>query len=174
MRDETAPPPQSGSLAADFDDLATGLCFTTRGRSITESDLVSFACITGDMHPQHTDSAWAAESPFGGRIAHGMLILSYAFGLIPFDPERVVALRGVRNAVFKRPVPIGDTIRARVEIDRLTAVDDATGLVALRLDVLNQRDRVVARCAVEVVWRRGRGAAVPRMDEAFELVGLPI
>lgn len=172
---EAAPPrAQAWSPATDFDDLTAGLSLTTRGRSITESDLVSFACLTGDTHPQHTDIAWAATSPFGGRIAHGMLVLSYAFGLIPFDPERVVALRRVRNAVFKRPVPIGDTIRARAEIDRLTAIDDATGLVTLRVDVVNQRDRLVARCAVEVLWRRGQGTIVPRMDEALELVGLPI
>jgi 3-hydroxybutyryl-CoA dehydratase len=162
------------SLSADFDELATGLTFTTRGRSITEHDLVSFACLTGDTHPQHTDIAWAAESPFGERIAHGMLVFSYAFGLMPFDPERVMALRGVRNAVFKRPVSIGDTIRARAAVDRLTVIDDGTGLVTLRLDVLNQRDQVVARCAVDVLWRRGTRALVPRMDEAFELVGLPI
>ena len=45
--------------------------------------------LTGDFHPQHVDAEWAAESPFGERIAHGLLVLSYAAGLVPFDPERV-------------------------------------------------------------------------------------
>ena len=142
-------------LDHDFDALAPELSFTSRGRTITESDVASFACLTGDSHPQHTDAAWSATSPFGERIAHGMLVLSYAFGLVPFDPERVVALRSVRNAVFKRPVAIGDTIHAIARIDRLTDVDDTAGLVTLRLDVLNQNDRVVARCSVDVLWRRG-------------------
>jgi acyl dehydratase len=126
------------------------------------------------MHPQHPDISWAAMSPFGGRIAHGMLVLSYAFGLMPFDPGRVIALRAVRNAVFKRPVGLGDTIRSTAHVDRLTVIDDATGLVTLRIDVTNQHARLVARCSVEVLWRRGRHNRVQRMDESFELVGLPI
>lgn len=161
-------------LSADFDQLTTDLRATTRGRTITESDVASFACLTGDSHPQHTDASWASTSPFGERIAHGMLVLSYAFGLVPFDPERVLALRSVRNAVFKRPVSIGDTIHAVAMVDRLATVDAATGLVTLRLDVLNQRNRVVARCMVDVLWRRGDAALAPRIDEAFEMVGLPI
>ena len=51
--------------------------------------------------------------PFGERIAHGMLVLSYAVGLVDFDPERIAALRRIREVVFKRPVAIGDTISRR-------------------------------------------------------------
>ena len=71
--------------------------------------MVGFATLSGDMHPQHTDRAWARDSPFGERVAHGMLVLSYAVGLIPFDPDRVAALRGLDGVVFKRPVVLGDT-----------------------------------------------------------------
>ena len=98
-------------FSLDFDRLEQGARVRSRGRTITESDLVSFSALTGDWHPQHADVAWAAESSFGERIAHGMLVLSYALGLLPIDPDRVVALRGIRNVVFKRPVPIGTTIR---------------------------------------------------------------
>ena len=83
------------------------------GGTITEADLVSFAALTGDWHPQHADAEWAAAGRFGERVAHGMLVLSYAVGLVPFDPERVVALRGLDSVTFKRPVRIGDTIRVR-------------------------------------------------------------
>ena len=76
---------------------------TTSGRTITESDLVSFAALTGDWHPQHADAAWAAASRFGERVAHGMLVLSYAVGLLPFDPERVVALRAARGRRLQAP-----------------------------------------------------------------------
>ena len=92
----------------DFDRLEEGARFASRGRTITESDLVSFSALTGDWHPQHADADWAAASQFGERIAHGMLVLSYAIGLLPIDPDRVVALRGIRGVIFKRPVPIGD------------------------------------------------------------------
>ena len=90
--------------SAPFSELVEGGRFTTRARTVTESDVVSFAALTGDWHPQHADAEWAAASPFGERIAHGMLVVSYAVGLVPFDPERVMALRRVRDAVFRRPV----------------------------------------------------------------------
>jgi 3-hydroxybutyryl-CoA dehydratase len=152
----------------DFDSLTVRDRFLTRGRTVTEADVVSFACLTGDMHPQHTDRAWAASSLFGERVAHGMLVASFALGMLPFDPERVIALRRVRDAVFKRPVCLGDTIHVEGRIDRL---DAATGMVGVRLDVVNQRPAVVARLAVDVLWRRGDAAPV---EEAFELAGLPI
>ena len=80
---------------APFEALELGQEFTTRGRTVTEADVVGFASLTGDWHPQHADAEWAASSPFGERIAHGMLVVSLAAGLVPFDPGRVVALRRV-------------------------------------------------------------------------------
>jgi 3-hydroxybutyryl-CoA dehydratase len=157
----------------DFDGLEVGDRFVTRGRTITEADVVSFACLTGDMHPQHTDRAWAASSLFGERVAHGMLVASFAVGMLPLDPERVIALRRVRDAVFKRPVCLGDTVHVAGRIDRLDSVNAVSGIVGVRLDVLNQRSAVVARLALEVLWRRG-DAALPALDEPFELAGLPI
>lgn len=159
-------------LASDFDSLTVGDSFVTRGRTVTEADVVSFACLSGDMHPQHTDATWAAHSLFGERIAHGMLVASLALGLLDFDPERVIALRRVRDAVFKRPVAFGDTIHVAGRLDRIDPLDAATGLVGVRLDVQNQHGRTVARLAVDVVWRRGDGT--PAVDEPFELTGLPI
>ena len=161
-------------LALDFDDLSTGDSFVTRGRTVTEADVVSFACLTGDMHPQHTDAAWASSSLFGERIAHGMLVVSFAFGLLPLDPDRVVALRGVRDAVFKRPVAFGDTIHAVGRVDKLAPLDAFTGLVTVRLEVVNQRTLTVARAGVDVVWRRGDPAVRPPVEEPFEMAGLPI
>lgn len=134
-----------------FEALEVGARHVTRGRTITEADVVGFAALTGDHHPQHTDAAWAAESPFGERIAHGMLVLSYAAGLVPLDPERVVALRRVRDAVFKRPVYLGDTLTVET---RIAATDPATGVVTCAWLVRNQTDRLVARATVDVVWRR--------------------
>jgi acyl dehydratase len=160
-------------LASDFDSLAMGDSFVTRGRTVTEADVVSFACLSGDMHPQHTDAAWAATSLFGERVAHGMLVASLALGLLDFDPERVIALRRVRDAVFKRPVSLGDTIHVAGRVDGVDPLDATNGLVGVRLDVQNQRARTVARLAVDVLWRRGDGA-FPAVEEPFELSGLPI
>jgi 3-hydroxybutyryl-CoA dehydratase len=142
------------SLALDFDRLELGARLTSRGRTITESDLVSFSALTGDWHPQHADAEWAAAGPFGERIAHGMLVLSYALGLLPIDADRVVALRGLRSAAFKRPVPIGATIVVEAEIAGLRALDAGHGLVELSLRVRDGEGRLVARAVLEALWRR--------------------
>lgn len=137
----------------DFAQLELGERFTTRGRTIGEADVMEFATLTGDTHPQHTDAQWAAGSRFGERIAHGLLVLSYAVGLMPLDPDRVVALRRVGDAVFKQPVKIGDTVHVEGEITALTELDPEHGLVETRWRIVNQRGRLVARASAELVWK---------------------
>jgi 3-hydroxybutyryl-CoA dehydratase len=140
-------------MTGSLDPSRPGERAVSRGRTITEADVAQFAALTGDMHPQHTDAVWAARSRFGGRVAHGMLVLSYCVGLVEFDPERVVALRRVRDAVFKRPVSLGDTIHVESAV---TAVDPRLAghsLVACDWRVLNQDGLLVARATVELVWR---------------------
>jgi acyl dehydratase len=155
------------TLHLPYEDLHEGAQFRTRGRTITESDVVAFAAQTGDWHPQHGDAAWAASSRFGERIAHGMLVLSYAVGLVQFDPERVIALRRVADAVFKRPVRLGDTISVRGSIDSCAPVADHAGLVTLAIRVLNQDGETVVRARVEVVWRRDADPIPAAADNGF-------
>ena len=138
----------------DFDALEPGERFATPGRTVSEADIAQFAALTGDTHPQHVDSAWAAGSRFGEQIAHGLLVLSFAAGSMPFDPERVVALRRVGDAVFKQPVLIGDTVHVEGEVVSVRPIDDENGLVECRWRVLNQHGRLVLRASVELVWRR--------------------
>ncbi len=123
---------------------------TTRGRTITEGDVSAFSGLTADHHPQHTDAQWAADSPFGERLAHGMLVLSCAVGLVPLDPERVVALRRIKDAVFKRPVRIGDTIHVEAKLARPA---EGGGIEGWEWRVLNQDDELVMRVEVEAVVR---------------------
>ena len=142
------------TLDLPFERLTEGATFETRGRTVTEADVVAFAAQTGDWHPQHADAEWARDSAFGERIAHGMLVLSYAVGLVEFDPDRVVALRRVADAVFKGPVRLGDTIRVRGVVTGLDPVSDDAGLVTLAWTIVNQEGKTVVRARVEVVWRR--------------------
>ena len=160
------------ALDKSFDELRDGDRFVTRGRTVTEADVVLFAGLSGDTHPQHTDAEWSARSRFGERIAHGMLVLSYAAGLVPFDPERVVALRRVADVVFKNPARIGDTIRVEGELADRRELDHEHGLVTCRWRVLNQRGKLVARATVEVVWRREPApvAADPEPDRQPVLI----
>jgi acyl dehydratase len=134
----------------------------TRGRTITEADIVAFSALTGDHHPQHTDAVWAETSHLGGIVAHGMLVLSYALGLVPLDPERVIALRRIEDVVFKRPVRIGDTIRVEAKLAR---PDEGRGLEGWEWRVLNQDDELVVRAKIEAVVR-SEDAPEPAEDAA--------
>ena len=149
---------------APFEALETGQEFTTRGRTVTEADVVAFAALTGDWHPQHADAAWAATSPFGERIAHGMLVVSLAAGLVPFDPGRVVALRRVADATFKRPVRFGDTLHVEGRIKTLSPGTEEAGVVTFAWNVVNQDGRRVCRACVEVLWRRDTRASVEETE----------
>lgn len=152
----------SGPLSLPFERLEPGMRFRSRGRTITEADLVGFATLTGDFHPVHTDAEWAARSEFGERIAHGMLLLSYCVGLVPFDPERVLALRGFERIAFKRPVRIGDTIHVEGELEEAKELDETSGLVSFAWRIVNQEGRAVALAKARVVWRRTpTGASTP-------------
>ncbi len=139
--------------SAPFAALTEGLAFTTEWRAVTETDVMVFAQLTGDHHPQHVDAAWAADSAFGEQIAHGLLVLSAAAGLVPFDPERVVALRRVGDAVFKRPVKLGDEIRVEGSVVKLRELGDDGGLVTCRWNVVGRDGKTIIRAEVEVVWR---------------------
>ena len=140
----------------DFDSLAVGDRFTTASRTVGEDDIAAFATLTGDTHPQHVDEAWAAGSRFGERIAHGLLVLSFASGPDAVRPgaDRGAAPRG--DAVFKAPVKIGDSVHVEGELTGLREIDDANGLVDCRWRVLNQDGKLVVRASVELVWRRVR------------------
>ena len=139
--------------SAPFAELTEGLRFATGWRLVAEGDVQAFAVLTGDHHPQHVDPAWAAQSPFGEQIAHGLLILSVAAGLVPFDPDRVLALRRVSDAVFKRPVRFGDEVRVTGAVVRLRDLRDGTGTVTCRWNVEGRDGKTIIRAEVEVVWR---------------------
>jgi 3-hydroxybutyryl-CoA dehydratase len=132
----------------------TGDRFVTDSRRISDEDIMTFARLTGDMHPQHTDAEWAAGSRFGERIAHGLLVESCAVGLVDFDPEQVLALRRVGDAVFKQPVKIGDSVHVEGQVVRSRELDADTELVEHRWRVVNQDGRMVLRMNLEVVCRR--------------------
>lgn len=124
-----------------------------RSRTITESDLVGFGSLTGDLHPQHVDGHWSESSAFGGRVAHGMLVLSYSIGLIGFDPDRVVALRGLDSVRFKRPVRIGETISVEAVVREVVPLEQPLSLVGFAWTVSTVESGVVVKARVQALWR---------------------
>jgi len=151
---QQAMPDASVVWSDPFDQLSVGQRFRSAERLVSESDVDAFAQLTGDHHPQHVDADWAASSPFGQRIAHGMLVLSLAVGLVPLDPQRVLALRRVSDVVFKRPVLLGQTIFVAGEIGALRPIDEHSGLVDFNWQIRNHHDALVVRAGVQVLWRR--------------------
>jgi 3-hydroxybutyryl-CoA dehydratase len=149
---ETAAP--AIDWAAPFDALVEGATFATAPRVVSEADVDAFASLTGDHHPLHTDAAWAANGPFGERIAHGLLVVSAAAGLVPFDPSRVVALRAVRDVTFKRPVWLGSTIVVTGSIASLKPAGDEVGIVGLTWSVVDGHGQLACRARVDVLWSR--------------------
>jgi 3-hydroxybutyryl-CoA dehydratase len=149
----------SQPLPPDFDSLREGIRFTTPRRTISESDVMGFAELTGDFHPQHTDAAWAANSLFGERIVHGLLVFSCAAGLVSFDPERVIALRRAREMVFKRPVRLGEEIYVDGKVRAITPLEAGVGLVEVGLRVMRGDDLLAMRAVLEVVWKRDESFA---------------
>jgi acyl dehydratase len=151
-----------------------GETLTTQGRTITESDIVMFAGLTGDWHPQHTDALWAATSLFKDRIAHGLLVVSSAVGLVPLDPKHVVAVRRA-DAIFKRPVNIGDTVHVEATVRDREWLDGPFWNLRCLWKIVNQHGRIVTKVTVDLLWREesehnGAGGAESLVGAASEEV----
>lgn len=131
-----------------LEDIEVGTEMTSARRTVTEADIVSFAGLSGDYNPLHTDEIFAREeTPFTGRIAHGLLVLSIADGLRnPFDDWAHLAWLEVQRR-FVGPTYPGDTIHAirRVEDVRASSSRPGTGVVTVAIEVVKQDGDVVQR-----------------------------
>lgn len=137
-------------ITAYLGDIAVGDRHVSRARTITESDLVSFAMVSGDWHPVHTDAEYAAADPvFGERVAHGALVLSYALGLVTFWPPAMKAFYGIDRLRFTAPTRIGDTIHVETEVTTIEPRGDQTGVVTSAFTVRNQRGQDVLVAALK-------------------------
>jgi acyl dehydratase len=141
-----------------YEDVEVGFRFETPSRTVTESDLVAFAGVSGDFNPLHTDRVYAAQSIYGERIAHGALVLSLATGLrqrVGLFDGTLMGLLEIRSWRFLAPVRIGDTIRVATEIAELreTSKPDR-GIMVQRVEVLNQEDAVVGSGELVALLRR--------------------
>ena len=132
-----------------FEDLPLGETFVTSGRTITEADVVAFAGLSGDFNSLHTDEQFAATTPFGGRIAHGLLVLSVASGLttrLPVLHALQPSLLGMTDVTCRwlAPTRIGDTVRVELTFTDAQLTRSGTrGRVTERRVVLSQEDVMV-------------------------------
>lgn len=141
MAEDVAPPSPRGLWFEDFEIDRVRL---SSGRTVTESDLLTFGGLTGDLYELHTNEDYARTTPFGGRISHGMFNLALMHGLICRTGHvegTGVAMIGWDDVRFLAPIRIGDTVHTRfraVEM-RLSRSRPETGVIVERLELVNQR-----------------------------------
>ena len=131
-----------------FEEFEIGQNLVTAGRTITESDIVRFAGLSGDYNQIHTDAAYAAAGPFEKRVAHGLLVQSIATGLAVQSgviEGTVLAFRELTTK-FSLPVFIGDTVHVTLAIvEKKELPRLGGGQVVMKFRVLNQEGKAVQR-----------------------------
>ena len=134
-----------------FEDFAVGMSILSPARTITESDIVAFAGLSGDFNQIHTDAEYSQSTPFGQRVAHGLLGLSIASGLAVRTgviEGTVLAWREIAEWKFVKPVLIGDTIHVVMQVVETKALrGTGGGAVTIELRVINQNGEVVMKGA---------------------------
>ena len=120
--------------------------------AVSEADIIGFAEITGDRNPVHLDHEYAKSTPFGGRIALGMLSAGYISAVIGTHLPCPGAVYLSQSLRFRRPVRIGDTVIARVEV---TAINTGRARVTLATSCLVNGEVVVDGSAEILAPRRG-------------------
>ncbi|MDP9459134.1 MAG: MaoC family dehydratase N-terminal domain-containing protein [Actinomycetota bacterium] len=130
-----------------YEDLEVGQVFHTAARTVTETDLTVFSMLSGDWNPIHSDAEFASDTFYGQRVVHGLFGISLLTGLMEragWFSESALALLDIERWAFRKPIFVGDTLRAEMEIvsKRMTSAGDR-GVVGRRFTLLNQRDEVV-------------------------------
>jgi len=137
-----------------FEEFEVGDQVETAARTITETDIVLFAGLSGDYNQLHTDAEFAKGTIFGERVAHGLLGLTVASGLtgrLGFIEGTAQAFTGLEWK-FRGPIKIGDTIRVQARVRKKKAMSSlGGGFVTFDVAILNQRDETVQKGAWTVL-----------------------
>lgn len=143
-----------------FDQFQLGQTFETMSRTVTEADIVHFAGLSGDFNPLHTDEEHMKSSPFGGRIAHGMLLASIGTGLA----NQLGIFEGTTIAVmqitlkFTGAVRPGDTVRLKLTCkEKKESSKGDRGTATFTSELFNQRDEKVIDSEWVVLLKKGQG-----------------
>jgi acyl dehydratase len=129
-----------------FEEFDVGEEIISPGRTVTEADVVSFAGLSGDFNPLHTDEEYAKETMFGKRIAHGLLGLAITSGLRArtgiFDGTGLAFL-GL-SLSFKGAIFIGDTVKVKMKVkEKKETKNDDRGIIVMDVHLVNQKGDVV-------------------------------
>ena len=140
-----------------FEDFEIGAEFISPGRTVTETDIINFAGITGDWSEMHVNEEFSKKGFFGQRVAHGALTFSISTGLsvrLGLVDDVLIAFYGLDRLRFAQPVFIGDTIRVRKRVESKEDRGERTGIVTFTTEVINQRDEVVLSYQDKVLLKK--------------------
>ncbi len=140
-----------------FDQFNEGDSFVSQARTVTEADVVSFAGLSGDFNPLHTDAVFAESTPFGKRIAHGMLVVSMATGMANwtgiFEGTALALMEQVIR--YKGAVHFGDTVHLELRVaEKKTTSKADRGVVIFDAQVINQEGKAVIEGQWTLMMRR--------------------
>lgn len=129
-----------------FDEFNVGDVFASQARTVTEADVVAFAGISGDFNPLHTDAEFGKTTPFGERIAHGMLIAAMSTGMANwlgvFEGTTIALMEQVLQ--YKGAVKFGDTVHLELTVaEKKESSKPDRGVVIFSARVLNQENKIV-------------------------------
>jgi acyl dehydratase len=145
-----------------FNDVEVGQAWESPGRTVTETDIVNFAGLSGDFNAIHVDHEFARTTPFRRPIAHGLLAWAISSGLgLYAPPMRTLAFVSIREWHFLGPIFAGDTIRLRSRVlDKQPRARGRRGTLTWQRQIVNQEGKVVQEGVVEtLVEARLEGAA---------------
>lgn len=145
------------SRGLTFEQFEIGAVYRSPARTVTEADVVQFAGLSGDFNPLHTDAAFAAETPFGERIAHGMLVAAMATGMANwtgvFEGTTLALMEQVIQ--YKGPVRFGDTVHLQLTVaEKKETSKPDRGIVLFDTQVLNQEGQAVQSGRWTLMMRR--------------------
>lgn len=140
-----------------FEDVKVGDTVVSAKRRLSGSEFFDFARISRDYTPLHLDEMFAKKSRFGKRIAHGLLVISSAVGLLSTQSHfmnTVVAVTGIQIR-FLEPVFVGDTIHAKhVVLKKESTRSKEHGAVEALVEIFNQKGKKVAQYSYQILLRK--------------------
>ncbi len=141
-----------------FDQFNVGDVFVCQARTVTEADTVNFAGVAGDYNPLHTDEEFGKTTPFGTRIAHGVLGLAIATGqanqLGVFEGTTIALM--TQTVKYTGAVKFGDTIHLELKVaEKKESSKPDRGVVMFDATVLNQQNKSVIEGQWVLLMKRG-------------------
>ncbi|HWY88332.1 MAG TPA: MaoC/PaaZ C-terminal domain-containing protein [Gemmataceae bacterium] len=140
-----------------FDDVEIGQEWDSLGRTVTETDIVTYAGLSGDFNPIHMDHEYARTTAYRKPIAHGLLIWAISSGLgMMAPPMRTMAFVGIRDWQFKLPVYVGDTIRIKTKVMDIEERSRGRRAIITWLRTITNQSRKIVQEGITLTLVEGR------------------